>query len=100
VTTRAKDKLQAIDEVLYGILGKTGGDAVYHYLERNYSLRKGELPERLETFALGIEATFGSSALIIEKLVVKKIQSRLALTHEGEKPFNFLDFMKKIQEPI
>jgi len=98
VVAMAKDKLQAIDQVLYRVLGKTGSDAVYSYLERNYGLRKEELPKRLETFALGIEAAFGSSALIIEKLVIRNLQSRL--TYQGEKPYGFLEFMKKIQEPV
>ena len=94
----ARDKLQAIDQVLLGFIGKTGSEAVYSYLERNYGLRKEELPKRIETFALGIEAAFGSSALIIEKLVIRNLQSRL--TYQGEKPYGFLEFMKKIQEPV
>jgi len=100
VTYRARDKLRAIDGVLYGVLGRTGGETVYYYLERYYELRKTEIPERLETFALGIEDVFRSSAPIIEKLIVKKLESRLALTHKGEKPYEFLEFMKKIQEPV
>jgi len=97
VAAAAMDKLQAIDQVLLGVLGKTGSEAVYSYLERNCGLRKEELPKRLETFASGIEAAFGSGALIIEKLIIRNLQSRL--THQGEKPYGFLEFMKKIQEP-
>jgi len=67
--------------------GENTKHIVYYCLERDFGLKKNEIPERPETFSRAITSIFGEGAGIIGELIVKKMtlsfklkQSKLTFT--------------------
>jgi len=93
------DKLfiEAVDEGL-NVLGESGKQMIFFYLEKSYSIRRHEIPKKPEAFAVGLEKIFGAGASVLEKLIVKSLYSKLGLKYEdkGERPF--ADHVKNVKE--
>jgi hypothetical protein len=70
------DKItKIIDRVLTQIFGKEASSLIYKHLERNYSVRRNEVGEKLELFAEGLETFLKSGAYIIERKILDDIWS-------------------------
>ena len=70
------DKItKIIDRVLTQIFGKEASSLIYKHLERNYSVRRNEVGEKLELFAEGLETFLKSGAYIIERKILDDIRS-------------------------
>jgi hypothetical protein len=57
--------LEAVDEGLC-ILGESSKQAIYFHLERNFGIKKDEIPSKLEAFSGALEQIFGFGANFIE----------------------------------
>lgn len=68
--------LEAVDEGL-SLLGDLPKQALYAHLERTISLKKQDLPERIEEFAKAIEEIFGQSAKLLEIKIMKELYKRV-----------------------
>jgi hypothetical protein len=62
-----------IDRVLTQIFGKEATHLIYKHLERNYSIKRNELGDKLELFATGLEDFLKSGAFVIEKKILEDI---------------------------
>jgi ribosomal protein L5 len=70
------DKItKIIDRVLTQIFGKEASSLIYKHLERNYSVRRNEVGEKLELFAEGLETFLKSGAYVIERKILDDIWS-------------------------
>jgi hypothetical protein len=66
------DKIsKAIDRVLTQVFGDEGTSLIYKHLERNYSLKRSEVGERIETFAEGLEEFLSSGAYAVERRILE-----------------------------
>jgi len=70
--------LSAIEEGLCP-LGDSSKQAIFLHLERSFDMKKEKIPAKLEEFKEALEGIFGPGAQIIEKSIVKCLQSRLGL---------------------
>jgi hypothetical protein len=71
-----EDKISKIvDRVLVQIFGKDATTMIYKHLERNYSVKKDEVGEKLELFAQGLENFLKSGAYAIERKILEDIWS-------------------------
>jgi len=76
--------LEAVDEGFLA-LGNELRQAVYRYLEARRGLKREELPDRLEEFSKALEGVFGVGAHVLEKVILKRLYTRLGLEfNEGE----------------
>ena len=91
--------LEAIDEGLR-VLGEGGKHMVFFYLERNYSIRKQDIPRNLEAFAFGLEKIFGAGAPVLEKMILKCIYSKLGLKYKEKEGQQFIDCIKKATQTV
>jgi hypothetical protein len=74
--TLKEDKIsKIIDRVLIQIFGKEASTMIYKHLERNYSVKKNEVGEKLELFAQGLENFLKSGAYVIERKILEDIWS-------------------------
>lgn len=73
-----------IDRVLVQIFGKEAALLIYRHLERNYSVKRGEIAEKLEPFAKGLEDFLQSGAYAIEKKILEDIWSSYGSFHRLE----------------
>jgi hypothetical protein len=89
--------VEAINEGLK-VLGDSGKQMIFFYLENNYSVKKDEIAKKPEAFATGIEKIFHAGALVIERLIVESLYSKLGLRYEERKDFSFGDYVKQAKE--
>ena len=73
--------LEAVDETLSS-LGNSSKRAVYFYLERNFSIKKQDIPNRIEEFTDAIEKLFGNGAKILEIQIMKHLYENLGRDFE------------------
>jgi len=67
--------LGIIDKVLNQVFGKEATILIYRHLERNYSLKRGEISDKIELFAQGLEDFLRSGAYVIERKILEDINS-------------------------
>jgi hypothetical protein len=93
------DKLfiEAVDEGL-DVLGESGRQMIFFYLEKSYSIRRYEIPRKPEAFAEGLEKIFGAGASVLEKLIVKSLYSKLGLKYEDKENRPFSDYVNDVKE--
>lgn len=74
--------IQCVDEGLQ-VLGESATHAIYFYLERNFQLKKTEIPEKPENFFKAITSLFGEDgAKLIEKTILQKMDRCFKLKHQ------------------
>jgi len=93
------DKLfiEAVDEGL-DVLGESGRQMIFFHLEKSYSIKRHEIPEKPEAFAEGLEKIFGAGASVLEKLIVKSLYSKLGLKYEDKEERPFADYVNDVKE--
>ncbi len=85
--TFEKALLEAIDET-FNILGEPAAKAIYDHLEGSFSLRKEEIPERLDDFDIGLKKIFGEGARFFELQISQHLRDKLVVkkSESAEKP--------------
>lgn len=92
--------LETIDEGMVQVFGNTSTGVIYDYLKGNHKLSKEDIPENLEVFSFSLEKMFGFGAILLEKLVLKKLYKKLGLKYEEKKGYKFLDYIKELKSQI
>jgi len=85
--------MEAVDESLKS-LGESVRQMIFFHLEKSYSLKRQDIPKKPEAFAEGLEKIFGVGALVLEKIIVKTLYSKLGLEYEDKKDFVFMDYLR------
>jgi len=73
-------------------------DLIYSHLENNYSICKGEIAEKLESFTLAMEEYLNSGVAVLEKEILESFYSGLGLFQLVELGNNdeFVDRIRKL----
>ncbi len=93
---------EIIDRVLTQVFGKEATQLIYRHLKRNYSLKRGEVAEKIDVFAKGLEDFLNSGAFVIERRIFEDICSTHGLlrktglkeTYEESDFANQVNFLK------
>jgi hypothetical protein len=88
--------LEAIDEGLF-LLGESAKQVVYFYLEKNYKIRKQDIPYRIEDFTEAIETIFGVGAKLLEIKIMKNLFSKIGYNFPYRHTQEGLEFTKYIE---
>jgi len=72
--------LRVIDTQLKEIFGKAGAQIIYDHLANHYSLKRENIPERIDVFARGLENYLGSGAHAIQHMLLRMVYSRFGRT--------------------
>jgi len=102
---KSKDKfdkllLKVIDEELKQIFGEAATLIIYSHLKKNYSLKREEIPEKLEIFARGLEEFLSSGAHVVEKIVLRKVYSSFGFQCRIREGYSFIDYMSELKKNI
>jgi len=106
VLTKQKHKYEGevsktIDRVLREIFGEEATLLIYKYLEERYSLKQGEIVEKIDVFAKGLKEILRSGAYVIEKKILEDIYSSYGLTSrlefERRDKYDFVSQMKTLR---
>jgi len=89
--------LEAVDEGLL-VPGEIVRAAIYERLERSYQVKRGEIPETLESFHLALEALLGEGAKVMEKLIAKSLYRRLELNFTQHDGWTLVDYVNHAKE--
>lgn len=87
--------LEALDEGLEGILGRSPKQAILYHLEHSFSIKKAEIPERPDVFHTSLEKIFGPGALLIEECILRILFSRLNTSYEKRSNCGFADYVEQ-----
>jgi len=93
--------LCAIDEALRQIFTDAAMKAIYDYLDKRYSLKREDIPERLDVFAQGLENFFRSGALVVELVILKNLCSSFRV-EVGQVQYNqdFVNCVERLKSHI
>ncbi len=97
---KAEDKIfKIVDRVLRQVFGGEATAFIYKYLEKNYSLRRSEIPEKIDVFAKGLEDFLSSGAYLVERKILNDIYSSYGLLRriELERSREEYDFANQIK---
>lgn len=89
--------LEAVDEGLL-VPGEIVRAAIYERLERSYVIKRGEIPEKLETFQLALEDLLCKSAKVMTKLIAKSLYRRLELNFIQHNGWTLVDYVNHAKE--
>ncbi|MCS7132613.1 MAG: hypothetical protein N3F65_03930 [Nitrososphaeria archaeon] len=89
--------LEALDEALISLVGETGKHVIYYHLQKNYSIKREEVPEKLELLVEFLKKFFGYGAKVIEGMIVRKLCVKLGMNPEEFGDIGVLEFLKKIK---
>jgi hypothetical protein len=79
--------IQCTDESLQ-VFGESVKHAIYFYLERDFQLKKTEIPENPATFCKAITSLFGEDgAKSIEESILQKMKLCFKLKHRSKLTF-------------
>ena len=68
--------LEAVDEGLSSV-GESSKQAIYFHLEKSFSIKREEIPCKIEVFEHSIERIFGLGADFLEVLIMKRIHEKV-----------------------
>jgi len=89
--------LQTIDDSFKEIFGETATHIIYFYLESNCSLRREDIPDRLEDFMEGLHKFFSKASVTVEHAVLTKLYSSLGLKFERREGQGFVDYVDELK---
>jgi len=102
---KAADKYEemlnkAVDKALNRVFGATAANIIYTHLENNYSIKKDEIAEKLETFSQAMQEYLNSGAAVVEKEILESFYSGLGLFHrvelEGNRNYEFVERLRTL----
>jgi len=89
--------LRTIDENLKQIFQESATHIIYQFLENNYSLKREEIPEKLETFMKGLDEFFRSGAHVIEQSILREMHAKLGLEYRSREDYRFVDYIGDLE---
>lgn len=79
--------LEAVDEGLSS-LGDSSKQAIYIHLDRNFDIKKKQIPDKIEAFEDAIESIFGLGASFLEVIIMKQLCKKVGGVLEWKEPAN------------
>jgi hypothetical protein len=91
--------LKIIDTVLKQVFGEEATYLIYRHLENKYGLKRNEMAEKIEVFAVGLEEFLRSGAYVIERKILEDIYSNYGSLHrlESERVQEETDFVSQVK---
>ena len=86
--------LVAVDKALSS-LGESSKQAIYGYLDKNFSIKKQDIPCKVEPFKEALEEIFGVGASFLEILIMKRLYETIGGDFEwkGSREFTFTEYV-------
>lgn len=90
---------RVIDRVLKQVFGEQATGLIYRHLEHNHGLKEGEIAEKIDIFAEGLEEFLRSGAYVVEQKILEDIYSSCGLLRrlELERSHNEGDFVGQMK---
>ena len=87
----------SVYKTLNQVLGSAAANVIYFYLEKDYSIKKDEIPEKLDSFCHAIQEYLNTGATPLEEQILKNLHSDLESIQEAVGySTNFIDRFKTL----
>jgi len=90
--------LSAVDETINQIFKEEGAKIIFDFIESKCHLKLEEIVEKPEVFSVGLERMLKSGAIVIEKMILKNLYSKLGLKFEEKEGYEFSDYIKELRK--
>jgi len=87
-----KALLEAVNDCLL-VIGESLGEALLYHIEKNFGIRRQDIPERLEAFHEAMKLLLDEGATVIDILVTKRLYDRLGLNYERHENWTIVDYV-------
>jgi hypothetical protein len=71
--------MEAVEEGL-SLLGKSGKQAVFFYLEKGYNVDKNQIASKPQCFSDALDKIFGLGAIFLKNIILKGYYEKIGLT--------------------
>lgn len=91
--------LDAVDEGLAG-LGDSARRTIYYHLEKDFNIKRQDIPCKIEEFADAIEKIFGAAAALLEIQIMKKLHEKVGASFRyspEQKDLVFTEHIKTVK---
>jgi len=95
-----KSLAETIDTRLKHIFGETATSVIYNYLQTSYSLPQEKIPERLDTFADGLNEFLSSGAKVVEKVILEDLYCNYGQKFQVKEGYRFTDYIAELRTKI
>jgi len=92
--------VNTVDEELMKIFGKTATLVIYSYFEDNLSLKRENIPEKIELFSQGLKNFFGSGACMLEKTILTDLYSSFGFNYKEKKGHTFVEYVTELKNHL
>ena len=90
--------LESINEAL-STLGGVSKAALYLHLEREFTIKEKEIPQRLDDFSFALERILGKGAAPLDSLMIKTFMKKLPeACHVDQKGLTFQEYVTQVKE--
>jgi hypothetical protein len=91
--------LAAVEES-FSSLGDSSKQAIFHYLESSFKIKKEHIPTDLTEFARALEGIFGPGAPYLENLIAQRLYGKLGLSLDDGLCGDFLGCMNNAKKHL
>jgi CRP-like cAMP-binding protein len=103
LTARTLDDVlvECVDQGLQRLIGRKATEAIYDHLERNYSLKREDIPKKLDTFTKLTKSIFGEKGSgTVERRIAKLLWENLGWRFQAIQGLELIDYVNLARERI
>jgi len=90
--------VEVVGEVINRLLGEPVASILLYHLEKDFSLRIEDIPEKPERFEYAMKDLFHESAHIIEEKIIEELYRRLDLNYRRVEGQGFAECIKEAKK--
>ncbi|MEM2123260.1 MAG: hypothetical protein QXE79_06450 [Candidatus Bathyarchaeia archaeon] len=91
--------LEAVDEGLLA-LGESVRQAIYRHMDKRYSIRREELPDKAGEFAIALRDMLGAGSEVLLRFMARRLYIKLKLGYEEKPGWGFLDYVNHAKKVL
>jgi len=93
--------VEAVDESLSS-LGNSSKQAIYFHLEKSFSIKRQEIPNRINDFADALEKIFGLGANFLEILIIERLNEKTGqnIKRQAPKSLTLAEYVKTVENNL
>lgn len=92
--------LTTINELLTEIFSEDSVREIYRTMEKVYSLKKEEIPRRIQLFERSLKEIIGTGHSIIEDLLLENLYSKNGLNYVYKKEYELSDYIIELKSIV
>lgn len=89
--------LMVINNILEDIFGKKARALILQAMEKKYSFKWRELPDKVQVFSDALHEMLGKGSVIIEDLIRETVYAKLNVDFKWKEGYRFSDYINELR---